>query len=320
MDYKECRSSTTINFIAGAIGGTSAAIITCPLEVVKTRLQSSGEVFKPITRQITSVSTITRIQPEQRIKPNGILGCMRHIINTEGYRSLYKGLGPNLIGVAPARAVYFAVYVKSSKYIQQKGIVHQDNPLTHMLAGASAGFVTHTLTAPIWFVKTRLQLSSHKYGMMRCIAKVYKSEGIKGFYRGLSASYFGVVETIIHFVIYERLKKILREYHRDNSFDHLEKNQLTDFMLSAGCSKTCAAIFAYPHEVVRTRLRQETRDKERKYQKFFQTLVLVYKEEGRPALYGGLGTKLLCQIPNCAVMFMVYESVVFYLCENDQND
>ena len=28
---------------------------------------------------------------------------IRHMVQTEGFRSLYKGLGPNLIGVAPAR-------------------------------------------------------------------------------------------------------------------------------------------------------------------------------------------------------------------------
>ncbi|KAG6862649.1 hypothetical protein C0995_008860, partial [Termitomyces sp. Mi166 len=35
-----------------------------------------------------------------------------------------------------------------------------------------------------------------------------KNEGIKGFYKGLSASYLGVTEGTIRWVLYERLKNI----------------------------------------------------------------------------------------------------------------
>lgn len=153
--------------------------------------------------------------------------------------------------------------------------------------------------------------------MRRVIMNVYRNEGIKGFYRGLSASYFGIIETIIHFVIYERLKRLLREYHKAHSASHADKNNVTDFMLAAGFSKSVASICAYPHEVVRTRLRQEEYSGPRKYRTFFQTLLLVYKEEGRVGLYGGLGTQLVRQAPNSAVMFMVYEAIMFTICNND---
>lgn len=36
--------------------------------------------------------------------------CLKHIYDTEGPRALFKGLGPNLIGVAPSRAIYFCTY------------------------------------------------------------------------------------------------------------------------------------------------------------------------------------------------------------------
>lgn len=153
--------------------------------------------------------------------------------------------------------------------------------------------------------------------MGKVIMHVYRKDGIKGFYRGLSASYFGIVETIIHFVIYERLKRLLREYHKENSASKMDKNNVTDFMLAAGFSKSVASIMAYPHEVVRTRLRQEEKSGPRKYRSFLQTLVLVYKEEGRIGLYGGLGTQLVRQVPNSAVMFMVYEGIMSTICSND---
>ena len=35
----------------------------------------------------------------------------RHIIQTEGMRSLFRGLGPNLVGVAPARYYLPTMYI-----------------------------------------------------------------------------------------------------------------------------------------------------------------------------------------------------------------
>ena len=43
-------------------------------------------------------------------------------------------------------------------------------------------------------------------------------QGIRGFWRGVTASYWGISETVIHFVIYEYLKSQLAAYqnkHKD---------------------------------------------------------------------------------------------------------
>lgn len=47
--------------------------------------------------------------------------------------------------------------------------------------------------------------------MFNYIRQMYKKEGIRSFYRGLTASYAGLLETGIHFVLYERFKKYRRE-------------------------------------------------------------------------------------------------------------
>ena len=44
-------------------GGTMGAIITCPLEVVKTRLQSSNSGFTPTPRTSISESSISSKKP-----------------------------------------------------------------------------------------------------------------------------------------------------------------------------------------------------------------------------------------------------------------
>ncbi|EUC39655.1 hypothetical protein COCMIDRAFT_41854 [Bipolaris oryzae ATCC 44560] len=45
---------------------------------------------------------------------------------------------------------------------------------------------------------------------MRSALAMVAQEGIKGLYRGLSASYLGTVETALHLVVYEKLKAVIR--------------------------------------------------------------------------------------------------------------
>ncbi|RWS16983.1 solute carrier family 25 member 36-like isoform X1 [Dinothrombium tinctorium] len=86
-----------LHLFAGGFAGTVAAIITCPLEVVKTRQQSSVAKFNTTTLYSTTTS-LTRFT---KYSPTFLL-CIVHIYKTEGWRSWFRGLVPNLVGVAPS--------------------------------------------------------------------------------------------------------------------------------------------------------------------------------------------------------------------------
>lgn len=81
-----------------------------------------------------------------------------------------------------------------------------------------------------------------------CVKNVYKNNGISGFYKGITASYFGISETILHFVVYEFIKSRLLK----NTSDTSNANQsgtlnFFQYMAAAAVSKSFASIIAYPH-------------------------------------------------------------------------
>lgn len=68
----------------------------------------------------------------------------------------------------------------------------------------------------------------------------------------MSASYAGISETVIHFVIYESIKRRLLEYKSASAMDEEDETvkEASDFvgmMMAAATSKTCATSIAYPH-------------------------------------------------------------------------
>ena len=194
-----------------------------------------------------------------------ILFAVRKI---EGSRAYFKGLGPSLVGVVPARAIHFFAYGNSKRFIARKFNDGKEDWWVHMLSAANAGIVTGTATCPVWVVKTRLQLdknraekvgggeSARRYkNALDCTMQTFRQEGIGGLYRGLGASYLGVTETTVQWVLYERMKGALktREEHIEASgrqrtaFD--QTVHWTGNLCAAGVAKFVAALFTYPHEV-----------------------------------------------------------------------
>ena len=84
--------SPIANIVAYRFAGSVAAVVTSPLEVVKTRLQSGS-------REITSLYA-------QRGSRGIIWANLSGMVAKEGVTSLWKGLSAHLVGVAPSRYVF----------------------------------------------------------------------------------------------------------------------------------------------------------------------------------------------------------------------
>ena len=274
-------------------------------------------------------SKYTRPPVESRFLPLRIVQSLRYIAVNEGVRALWRGVGPTLLGVTPHRAVYFSTYQSIKAYLEEDDATQSRRraPWTvHLYSAVCSGLVTSTVLNPIWLVKTRLQLQSNQSpeaagknaslvnyrNTFDAVRRIWREEGVRGFYKGMTASYVGVSEGAIHFVLYEKLKGRWRDRHGGQ-----EPSPWVYFLMASG-SKFCACIAVYPHEVIRTRLREQRQTaagKPRKYRNFVQAFHRIAVEEGRAGLYSGMGVHLVRSVPNTAILFVAYEMLVEVLAE-----
>lgn len=253
----------------------TAAAMTAPLDVLKTRLQS--DFYQAQIRASASASRAASLNPARAALYHltDTLQILRSVYRTEGPRALFKGLGPNLIGVVPARSISFYVYGNGKRLMAEYWNGGREAAWVHLSAGVAAGVATSTATNPIWMVKTRLQLDKNvaaaaassaggstaatthrKYrNSADCIRQIVRDEGIRGLYKGMSASYLGVVESTMHWMLYEQLKAALARREERMVLSGKEKNwwdrtvDWTGKFGAAGAAKLVAAVIAYPHEV-----------------------------------------------------------------------
>lgn len=304
--------------IAGAGGGLVASIATCPLDVVKTKLQAQQ---------------YTRGQAGYE----GILGTVKSILKYDGVRGMYRGLGPTLLGYLPTWAIYFAVYdtikdyfgkkslgdVESVRHVlpaaQAKGYqpLERDHPWTlHLFSAMAAGATSTLCTNPLWVIKTRFMTQSRNEPRYRntwdAIKTIYGTEGSQAFFRGLLPSLLGITHVAVQFPLYEFLK-------RWSSEGHQETLGPTQFLGCSAIAKMTASIATYPHEVLRTRLQTHKRpigvhgqpiDPQHRVPGIIQTAKSIVHNEGWRSLYRGLSVNLVRTVPNSAVTMVTYELLV----------
>lgn len=187
--------------ISGACAGLVSSIITCPLDVVKTKLQAQSSVKAPTSSAVAASagpsSAITAapetaqrgtLQQQTRPRPpgpgtfiadarkvgaahgaeegqrvyKGLIGTLRTIYKDDGIRGFYRGLGPTIFGYLPTWAIYFTVYDGCKEFLASREGSRDEDFLNHVLSAMTAGGASTVCTSPLWVVKTRFMLQSGK--------------------------------------------------------------------------------------------------------------------------------------------------------------
>nr|GMD12345.1 mitoferrin-like [Ipomoea batatas] len=98
-----------VHATAGAAAGTSAALFTTPLDVVKTQLQCQG------------------VCGCDRFRSSSIRDVLKTIVKKDGYSGLMRGWIPRMLFHAPAAAICWSTYEAAKSFFQELNTDNSNN-------------------------------------------------------------------------------------------------------------------------------------------------------------------------------------------------
>lgn len=249
----------------GSIAITSsllATTITHPIDIIKTRVQVSRLSNNPIN----------------------IPTALKSIYKYNGIKSFYKGLLPNL-GTYP---VFWSVYFQTNSYNFEPTSYKYFN--IFLKAQGAAG-IASTLSNPLYLFKTRAQTNNNNISYRELIKKIFKKEGILGFYKGLLPTFINNSKLGIQMPIYD--------YFRDIK----EFNSINASLIAKSFSTT----LYYPLDLIRVNQRNSIT-----YISMKDIIKTVYKNGGFFGLYRGVFLYNMISTPNFVLMMYFRDKLRIY--------
>lgn len=238
----------------------------------------------------------------------------------------YRGLPVNLVANSAGWACFFQFKETFEGAIAGQGypLMSGDKPsyLGYFVTSGLAGVATSCITNPLWLLRTRItstdRHTAEAYPNMRAGAlRVYRGEGIAGFYKGLGTSLIGTSHGAIQFALYEPLRNAYFAWKGEGDKDGQKKKEKrkipTEVTLAIStAAKTTAAVATFPHQVVRNRL-QNQRGTDTYGAGISGVVRRMWREGGVRPFYRGIVPGLLRTLPSTWVTFVVIEYVRFHL-------
>ncbi|TVU51671.1 hypothetical protein EJB05_03111 [Eragrostis curvula] len=283
-------------FASGALAGGMSKAILAPLETIRTRM-------------VVGVGS------------RHILGSFVEIIQQNGWRGLWAGNTINMIRIIPTQAVELGTFecVKRSMAEAQEhwkengyptiqlGNLKIELPL-HLLspvaiAGAAAGIAATLACHPLEVIKDRLTINRETYpSISLAFSKIYRTDGIRGFYAGLCPTLIGMVPyCTFYFFMYDKIKTSYCRLHKKSSLTRPE------LIFIGAMSGLTASTISFPLEVARKRLMVGAL-RGKCPPNMISAWSEVIQEEGLLGLYRGWGASCLKVMPNSGITWMLFEA------------
>uniref|UniRef100_A0A8C1JKH4 Solute carrier family 25 member 12 n=1 Tax=Cyprinus carpio TaxID=7962 RepID=A0A8C1JKH4_CYPCA len=260
-------AESAYRFTLGSIAGATGATAVYPIDLVKTRMQN----------QRSTGSFVGELMYKNSFD------CAKKVLRYEGVFGFYRaGLVPQLIGVAPEKAIKLTV----NDFVRDKFTTKEDTiPLAaEILAGGCAGGSQVIFTNPLEIVKIRLQVAGEITTGPRVSAlSVVRDLGFFGLYKGAKACFLRDIPfSAIYFPVYAHTKASMAD--EDGRVGPLQ-------LLTAGAiAGVPAASLVTPADVIKTRLQVAARAGQTTYSGVIDCFRKILHEEGFRALWKGKKT------------------------------
>ncbi|KAI9145494.1 mitochondrial substrate carrier family protein ucpB-like protein [Paraphysoderma sedebokerense] len=191
-----------------AAGMTTGAIGSClanPTDLVKIRQQAEAGLVDR-----NGVYT-TGLHKGMKRSYNNTFHAFYEIGRLEGLKGLYKGVEATAARAALLTAGQMASYDHSKHLLKKYNIMNEGIPL-HISSSVIAGLCAATMAAPADLIKSRVmgdKARAQYSGVVDCIYKTLRYEGVRTFFKGWLPSYLRIApHFIISLPLFEQCRKL----------------------------------------------------------------------------------------------------------------
>ncbi|KIM90259.1 hypothetical protein PILCRDRAFT_811976 [Piloderma croceum F 1598] len=278
--------------------------------------------------------------PDLRQKYSSTFHALSTIVKEEKFVGLYKGITSPLASCALLNGLIFASY----HFFLRIQLDNADIPtLTQVtLAGVATGIVTSFITTPTELIKIQQQNSLLQTSSVKSVVShMYRQRGVRGFYRGITATVLREVGYGAYFCSYEATCRVLTP---GSSSGHAVPTitqsgpSWSTCLIAGAVAGIVGWLATFPMDVVKTRIQgsdwtpatstqiktpervhllsstllsreslADTVIDKNPYRTTLSTIVNSYRAEGISVFYRGLSPTLIRAIPVNMATFAVFE-------------
>ena len=243
--------------------------------------------------------TMVKVRVQSNPLPIPVAGAVRLLWRENGIRSFYSALPISLSMSIPSGIVYVLSYEACRDYLAARVLHSSQLGYAPLLAGFGSRVLCSTLFCPLELVTVRVQ-SSFKPSIAAIIGKIWRHDGVLGFYRGLgvtllrdapfSAFYWALLTDIKR-----RLQSHFPAWTSTNGF-------ATTFV-AAGSACFGAALATQPMDLIKTRLQASPERMDA-----MQLLKSLYRGGGFVGMFQGFGLRTLQMVPASALFMATFDT------------
>ncbi|CAF0745396.1 unnamed protein product [Rotaria sordida] len=287
-------SAAIHDLLSGIAGAIVSVYVGQPLDTIKTKLQIFPNHYK------------------------NFFDCVQKIFYKDGIHGFYAGTVPALLANVAENGVLFMAYGRCQSLIcllNNKNHHEQLTPLENMAAGSLAAIFASLALCPTELVKCRIQtmndMQLHKENQMRktispidITRNIIRTEGIRGLYRGLTATLARECPGYgFFFGGYELTRSLLTKENEKKTDIGFVKT-----WISGGMAGICFWIFMFPIDAIKSRIQVLKPN-----MNIMKYTIKLIRHEGFTTLYTGLLPTLIRSFFATGALFMTYEQVQSFL-------
>lgn len=189
------------NVFAGASAGALGGFCGSPFFLAKVRLQSQANVSIAVGHQ--------------HVQKN-MMEIIRDVVKKDGLLGLWRGGSTQILRVGVGSAVQLSFYDSAKIFAQGLFDIPSTSTWLHLTASSLTGAFVAIAMNPFDVVATRLYNQPvengrglYYQGFTDCFVKIFRTEGVAGFYKGVFAHYLRIApHTVLTLTFWEQFKQL----------------------------------------------------------------------------------------------------------------